>query len=238
MWVRQALRRAARPPRHAPRRGAAGATSSAAAGDGGGVPGAVAALGAGGLIPFLWYGVQVEADDDAGGSGAGTGRRARAQAALSHVTAGLAPAAAAAADAVFGAASQADVRAAFSAYSVAILSFLGGVHWGVAASGGGGRVPAAALYAWGVTPSLVGWAGARAAAPVARGTPAANDARAGRAYVGLAASYAAVWAVDTAVVSRGALPAWYPRVRTPLTAAVAATHAAAGAALWAAAGKE
>jgi hypothetical protein len=44
---------------------------------------------------------------------------------------------------------------ALSAYAAAIVSFLGGIHWGLAM-----RLPSAAtpgLLAWGVVPSLVAW---------------------------------------------------------------------------------
>lgn len=40
-------------------------------------------------------------------------------------------------------------------YGAVILSFLGGVHWGLVLRGGGGRAPA--MLAIGVVPALVGW---------------------------------------------------------------------------------
>ena len=46
------------------------------------------------------------------------------------------------------------VAAALSAYAAVILSFLGGIHWGL-----GMRASAAApsLFGWGVVPSLIAW---------------------------------------------------------------------------------
>jgi len=41
-------------------------------------------------------------------------------------------------------------------YGAVILSFLGGVHWGLALRGGAGK--ASGMLAMGVVPSLVGWA--------------------------------------------------------------------------------
>ncbi len=43
---------------------------------------------------------------------------------------------------------------ALSAYAAVILSFLGGIHWGLAARS---AVHDAHRYAWGVVPSLVAW---------------------------------------------------------------------------------
>lgn len=44
--------------------------------------------------------------------------------------------------------------AALSAYAAVIVSFLGGVHWGVAFTR---PDPPASLFVWGVVPSLVAW---------------------------------------------------------------------------------
>lgn len=48
------------------------------------------------------------------------------------------------------------VTAALSAYAAVIVSFLGGIHWGFALRQ---AAPPAALFAWGVVPSLVAWVG-------------------------------------------------------------------------------
>ncbi len=44
------------------------------------------------------------------------------------------------------------VTLALSAYAATIVSFLGGIHWGVGFRDGDAR-----LFAWGVVPSLVAW---------------------------------------------------------------------------------
>jgi hypothetical protein len=46
------------------------------------------------------------------------------------------------------------VTAAMSAYAALILSFLGGIHWGLAFRQ---SAPPASLFAWGVAPSLLAW---------------------------------------------------------------------------------
>lgn len=50
---------------------------------------------------------------------------------------------------------------ALAAYGAVILSFLGGVHWGIALQAGGAQTVHAqrSRYALGVLPSLIGWAG-------------------------------------------------------------------------------
>jgi len=46
---------------------------------------------------------------------------------------------------------------ALAAYAAVIVSFLGGIHWGIAFRS---ATPAPALFAWGVVPSLVAWVAA------------------------------------------------------------------------------
>lgn len=46
------------------------------------------------------------------------------------------------------------VTLALSAYAGIIVSFLGGIHWGLAFRH---SAPPASLFIWGVVPSLVGW---------------------------------------------------------------------------------
>ncbi len=46
------------------------------------------------------------------------------------------------------------VAQALSAYAALILSFLGGIHWGLAMRH---SAPPASLLAWGVVPALLGW---------------------------------------------------------------------------------
>ena len=48
------------------------------------------------------------------------------------------------------------VTAALSAYAAVILSFLGGIHWGL---GFRSNPPDARRFAWGIVPSLIAWVG-------------------------------------------------------------------------------
>ena len=93
-------------------------------------------------------------------------------------------------------------------YGAVILSFLGGVHWGLAI---GGTAPAAAeslktRLILSVIPSLVAWA--------------ALLMPAGGLFV-LAAAIALMLIVDLRATRAGHAPSWYPRLRIPLSVAVA-----------------
>lgn len=90
------------------------------------------------------------------------------------------------------------------AYGVAILSFLGGVHWGVAVTQG---EPSFARFGAGVVPSLVAWAAFLVGGRVGMWL--------------LAAGLAAMLAYDLRETRAGTLPGWYPRLRWPLTLAAA-----------------
>lgn len=47
---------------------------------------------------------------------------------------------------------------ALSAYAAVVVSFLGGIHWGVAFRETAlGNTPPSSLFVWGVVPSLVAW---------------------------------------------------------------------------------
>lgn len=93
---------------------------------------------------------------------------------------------------------------ALGAYGAAILAFLGGLHWGLAARG----TRASWQYAWGIVPSLVAW-GALLLPP-----------RVGLAV--LAAALLACYAVDRRVFPAEGLAAWLP-MRAALTAVAAAS---------------
>jgi Protein of unknown function (DUF3429) len=93
--------------------------------------------------------------------------------------------------------------AALLAYGAVILSFLGGIHWGLAI---GQHDPSYRRLGVGVVPSLVGWValllgGAAGLLP-------------------LAAAFAAVLGLDIQLTREGMAPAWFPRLRSALTAAV------------------
>lgn len=87
-------------------------------------------------------------------------------------------------------------------YGAVILSFLGGVHWGLAA-------PAGRPWQIGlsVLPSLVGWLALLVA----------NLHALGPALWLLAAAFAALLPGDLLAAGHGLAPPWYPRLRLPLT---------------------
>ena len=94
------------------------------------------------------------------------------------------------------------------AYGAVILSFMGGVHWGLAMKApiGESRGKSASHYLLSVTPALVGWAAT---------AMAATDA-----YIVLAAAFLALLLVDMSWTSGRRAPAWYGSLRLQLTAAV------------------
>lgn len=98
---------------------------------------------------------------------------------------------------------------ALAAYGAVILSFLGGIHWGLAiatpAAGETGSGLTARL-AWSVVPSLAGWAALLVPPTIG--------------LFGLAAAFAAMLGFDLLATRAGDTPAWYPRLRIPLTLAV------------------
>lgn len=104
-------------------------------------------------------------------------------------------------------------------YGAVILSFLGGIHWGLAiAPGARPAEPALGVrLTWSVVPSLVGWA-ALLVTPVT-------------GLFALAAAFAAMLGIDLRATRLGAAPAWYPRLRVPLTLTVVASVLAAAVAL-------
>lgn len=93
-----------------------------------------------------------------------------------------------------------------AAYAAVILSFMGAVHWGLALREAGGP-PARALGA-SVVPALLAW--------FALSIPPAAG------LVVMAVGFAGVYVLDVRAVAAGMAPAWYPRLRVPLTAAVLA----------------
>ncbi len=101
--------------------------------------------------------------------------------------------------------------AALRAYGAVILSFMAGIHWGLAMADSGTGAGQGA--SWGrlglsVTPALIGWL----ALLVPRGP----------GLVLLAVTFTALLAIDLVAVRRGMAPAWYPRLRWPLTCIVVA----------------
>lgn len=103
--------------------------------------------------------------------------------------------------------------AALGAYGAVIVSFLGGIHWGLAMAGSG--EPSALRLAWGVVPSLIAW-------PALLLAPAWGLAA-------LAAALVLCFMVDRRSYPALGLAGWLP-LRGLLTA-VAALSCMAGAAL-------
>ena len=107
-------------------------------------------------------------------------------------------------------AGEARLQAAFwlAAYAAVIVSFLGGIHWGLGMLRGD-----AAHFAWGVVPSLVAWPALLLPPAPALGV--------------LSAAVLVCFVVDRRVYAACGLQAWLA-LRLPLTA-VAALSCAAGA---------
>jgi hypothetical protein len=120
-------------------------------------------------------------------------------------------------------------------YGVAIASFLGGIHWGLAASGvswnrrrsgassalsppAGACPRATALrYLWSVTPCLLAWPAT--ALVVEKNNKDGKNSREGEARAAgvAAATLAAAAAADAAFASKGLLPPYLMKLRVPLT---------------------
>jgi len=96
---------------------------------------------------------------------------------------------------------------AIRAYGACILSFMGGVHWGLAIAPSA-HDPTWPRLAAGVLPSLVGWLALLF--PMTAGL------------ILLAIAFAGLLAYDLHQVRAGRAPAWYPLLRWPLTAIVLA----------------
>lgn len=100
---------------------------------------------------------------------------------------------------------------ALMTYGAVILSFMGGVHWGLAmvretrqdADPGSDL----ALYGASVIPSLAGWFAILFLEP-------------GPAMAVMAASFAGLLAYDFSAIRRGMAPGWYAALRFPLTVIV------------------
>lgn len=114
----------------------------------------------------------------------------------------------------FDGASRGFAMIALIAYGAAILSFLGGIRWGLAIANGRDEPGLLALTV-SVVPALVAWLALLAPAPAT-------------ALAALVTGLVLIAVSDAAAARDGRAPAWYPRLRWPL-AAIATT--ALGAAL-------
>jgi len=92
-------------------------------------------------------------------------------------------------------------------YGASILSFLGGVHWGVALDSSSHSFKQAAHLTYGVVPSLVAWSAWAFFPPL-------------HAACILVAGLSAAYVVDQATLrTHPRVPKWYLRLRTPLSLA-------------------
>ena len=101
---------------------------------------------------------------------------------------------------------------ALALYGAVILSFLGGIHWGLAMAGLGQPKPgsvSARRLSFSVAPALVGWAALFLPTPLELAV--------------LAAAFAGMLLFDLKACQKREVPPWYPKLRVPLTIAVAAS---------------
>jgi len=101
---------------------------------------------------------------------------------------------------------QAQASSALLAYAAIILSFMGAAHWGIAITG-------EKIDGWqmgmSVIPALIAWFASFT-------SPMIN-------YSILIVAFAGLCVYDGRMVKQGKAPAWYPKLRTPLTAVVVAS---------------
>jgi len=103
------------------------------------------------------------------------------------------------------------VAHALVAYGATILSFLGGIHWGLAIGSDSSSDNSNFLtrLVLSVIPSLAGWYALLVSGPIAL-------------FI-LATAIAAMLWVDLRATKAGYVPPWYPKLRIPLTCVVVAT---------------
>jgi len=95
---------------------------------------------------------------------------------------------------------------AVQTYGAVILSFLGGIHWGMAIRSAPAGQASGAWLTFSVLPSLIAW-------PALLLPP----------FVGLlllGLGFAAMAGCDLVAAQRGAVPNWYPRLRIPVITVV------------------
>lgn len=95
------------------------------------------------------------------------------------------------------------------AYGAVILSFLGGIHWGLAISDAGPNQSNSATFARlgiSVVPSLVGWGALFLSKPLDLSV--------------LATAFLGLLFIDLHAGKKAQTPAWYPNLRFPLTIVV------------------
>ncbi len=98
---------------------------------------------------------------------------------------------------------------ALAYYGAVILSFLGGIHWGLAISDNGAAKISAARLCWSVVPSLIAWGALLM--PLFYGLMV------------LTAAFGLALFIDTRAGTRAVVPSWFPDLRTALSIAVIAS---------------
>jgi hypothetical protein len=101
---------------------------------------------------------------------------------------------------------------ALAAYGAVILSFLGGIHWGLEITGFGpaqSNSTNSRRLAYSVVPSLIGWGALFLPRP--------------HGLLFLAVAFACLLVLDSQASQKAQAPAWYLRLRWPLTAVVVAS---------------
>lgn len=101
---------------------------------------------------------------------------------------------------------------AMAAYGAVILSFLGGIHWGLGIAGAGPVQSNGTTFARlgvSVVPSLVGWSALLLSGQLG--------------LLVLAAAFLGLLLFDLHASRKAQTPAWYPKLRWPLTVVVAAS---------------
>ena len=105
---------------------------------------------------------------------------------------------------------------ALAAYGAVILSFLGGIHWGLGIAGAGPVQSNGTTFARlgvSVVPSLVGWSALLIPVPMS--------------LLVLAAAFSGLLFFDWHASRQAQSPVWYPKLRWPLTVVVVAALALA-----------
>ncbi|MRS97923.1 DUF3429 family protein [Ralstonia pickettii] len=100
-------------------------------------------------------------------------------------------------------------------YATCITSFVGAVHWGLALRTASATRVHRVQLVWSIVPSLAAWV-------VAIGSEAPI------ALVRMAVVLAVCWLTDAVFARRGAIPAWYFRLRSVLTVVAVASLALSG----------
>ena len=104
---------------------------------------------------------------------------------------------------------QEQVSFALAAYGAVILSFLGGIHWGLAIAGFGPEQSDSTKFrrlAFSVIPSLIGWGALFLPRP--------------HGLLFLAAAFSWMLLFDLQASRKEQVPPWYRKLRCPLTAVV------------------